>query len=518
MPELDDRELLVVDERARRAAVDLRRACEERRRVRLRTGLAPIGWRLAVAMAAAVMLAGGLVAVALARSSPLARTASGAAFGTFGELPVGWRVTSVEGVDPLVVPDVGAAVVATIFATDAAPNGPIVRVTRYPGQSVMPGAAFGATDLTESTAEGRRVVLATDGGGGRLAWVERSDEWLVVSARAIDDDSLLAVLGAVEVDGAGRPTVAPDRLPVGLAAVSSGPADELSPALGRGAVTVVAESPDGISSVRLTTAPSADADLAEFGLLGDGITAVRVGGQPAWTLTRRSSDRVTRAILWRRDGTTYAMAVNDVKVDLTALSARVRWARPGDINGLRGADSGAQATTTAPGGSTPLPTTIRPATRVVIPADAPPVAVSITQADRSAYEAELSGQVVDGPAFNVDLAVVADVIRVQARQTGADGFSTLAVPKPGDTSFQLVGGDAGGLGTVVATTRPDGAFLEVLRSDGIRYRSPLTTLAARPDIRLGVLLVPADEFVSAALLAADGSVLASMPAKGSHTG
>ncbi|MEY2525103.1 MAG: hypothetical protein QOJ66_3668, partial [Ilumatobacteraceae bacterium] len=86
---------------------------------------------------------------------------------------------------------VDAHVNMSVYATEAAPLGPILSVNGSAGSpdlEVVPAAS--GTNFQETTIDGRRAALADGETGQRLVYIEVGGHWAVLTARHIDDATL----------------------------------------------------------------------------------------------------------------------------------------------------------------------------------------------------------------------------------------------------------------------------------------------------------------------------------------
>lgn len=181
----------------------------------------------------------------------------------------------------------------------------------------------------------------------------------------------------------------------------------------------------------------------------------------------------------------------------------MRQATEAELPHQTGPDSGASTATAAPA-TTAAPS---PPRSIVEPANTTPVVVEVAKTDVSDNEVGLRGTLPDGVDFTLAVLVLADGVQV----TGQNGGRTvLHGPLPADQQVQLVGAGSGEtslLGALAVTSDPTARYVEVLRSNGLRYRAELTATKAHPETRIGAVLVPEAEVVSGSLLDADGRVI-----------
>ena len=114
----------------------------------------------------------------------------------------------------------------------------------------------------------------------------------------------------------------------------------------------------------------------------------------------------------------------------------------------------------------------------------------------------------DGPTFRLAVLIVDGGARVTSDDNG--GADTFALPLPHNGQVVQLGNQHGGatlVGGLVFTDDPSATYLELLRTNGLRYRTELTSVGAHPDTRFAALFVPSGEFVSASLLDVSGQVL-----------
>ena len=544
MTDLDEREQQV-HERATRAAAGLHRAAA----LRSLAGIAPAPntpstrWRLVVVACAVLVGISGLFVVRGRHTEPIARTETGEKYWTIAGLPAGWMVSEVIGPDFVAPLNADTTPVMALFATAAAPKGPVVAIYRYPlNFQSSPGSSF-ASNFVESITAGRRLVLADNSAGGRTGWVEVDGQWLVIAARSVSDDILTAIAGAVAIDNAGHPAVSPDQLPSGLVEMGTGNARDVAPAMQSGlfgsalrVITITETSPDGRSSASLITAPASRSELAMLAL-GSEVSETTVGGARGW-IGGPVSTVGSRVVVWERDGTVFVLRADEAATgDLVALAASVRPARRGEVPSLGNTPTSIVTPDSVPFGTNPPDTTAsgrpvpsavvstvpptttassRPVPSAVVSV-VPPVVIDVTRTERSTSEIELGATLPEGNTFAVDVAVIADYARYTVKETSpsivATGFSTVKLPTRSEGQQQLLPLNTTATspelrGMLAVTQNPDAKFLQVLRADGSRYRAKLMSTTAHPDVLIAALLVRADEFVSASLIDGADTVLA----------
>ena len=537
MTDLEDAREHAIDERARRAAARLHRVATVRPLPPIAATSSPASTshrRLLAIAAAIVVIAGvaGLYATVGRRSDPLARTSDGDPIWIIGNLPAGWSIASVTGPDTPNGPTTVTPPDVSVYGTDDVPLGPSAVLTRGIGINEQSPLSGGASLLTESTVDGRPVVLGT-WLGRRVGWVKIGATWVRIDARPATDDRLRAVAAAVSLDADGLPVAS--GLPDAMREIASGPMGTVAPVLesrvpfGSGRRTTVSYSrpdppastagaPTGhavFSSLTLVTGLAVPAELAMAGATLADLAPVTVGDVPGWIahVTLDTGPTFTN-VVWQRDGRMFEL-VGDAGSDTEAiaLAASVRPANERQLpgNGGRGTTStAADATTAAPSATTAA---AAPPTVPVEPSAAGPILVKVSTNSVTDNEIELHGTLPDGTDFTVGVVVLADGVKVR----GANGSSTSGIPATGNHLLLFGDSDRTGrtlTGPFAISSDPAARYIEVLRSNGLRYRAELTATKAHPGSRIGAVLVPQAEFVSGSLLAADGRVLASMPGSG----
>lgn len=355
-----------------------------------------------------------------------------------------------------------------------------------------------------------------------------------IDARPATDERLQAIAAAVTIDATGRPTAA--ALPDEMHEIASGRMGEVTPVMedvpfpssGATRIYYTGPTPAGndpgfsrnvlVAATSLTTGPASSAELATAGIDNPNLATARIGGRPAWIGHRDfGAGQRDTLVIWERDGQLFALHLSPLAaaLDPIALAESVRPATGTELPPSAAPGSGASEITAVPA-TTAAPTqpTAAPAP-TVHPSDAAPVIVDVAKTDVSDNEVELRAASPDGVAFKVSVLVLADGVKV----TGQNGGQTvLNGPRPADQQVQIVSSGGNGspmrFGALAVTSDPAARYVEVLRSNGLRYRAALTATRAHPETRIGAVLVPEGELVSGSLLDAGGRVLATKPVGG----
>lgn len=140
----------------------------------------------------------------------------------------------------------GATTMVNVYATEAAPLGPILSVRGslgHPDLEIVPAAE--GTNFQETTIGGRRAAFADGVTGARLLFIETGEHWVAMTSRNIDDASLSTMAQSVVRNDDGTALIPAAALLDGLAPILSAdaPIDSLGIAVSFGDVSYAA--PDG---------------------------------------------------------------------------------------------------------------------------------------------------------------------------------------------------------------------------------------------------------------------------------
>lgn len=104
----------------------------------------------------------------------------------------------------------GATVMVNVYATDAAPLGPILSVSGSLGRGLDIVPAADGANFRETTIDGRRAAFADSETGQRLLYLEVDGHWVVMTSMNIDDPTLSKMAQAVvrDADGTAKVPVA----------------------------------------------------------------------------------------------------------------------------------------------------------------------------------------------------------------------------------------------------------------------------------------------------------------------
>jgi hypothetical protein len=404
----------------------------------------------------------------------------------------------------------GATVMVNVYATDAAPLGPIVSVRGtlgLPDLDIVP--ALDGTNFQEATAGDRRAAFADGQAGQRLLYVEVDSHWVEMRSRNVDDATLSEMARSVVRDADGVAAIPTVSLLDGLTLVL--PADAPAADLGLGSNFSGVSYGDAFGrSIGLQVSPSRMSPRANLGLQA-AMSATRVAGVDGFiggysTASFTSSSDNVRILSWERDGLDFRLTgftVTDEELMTAAESVeRASDSKWREMLRQTGAD---QDSSTVPAGTEDA---------VGAPADTDPpftgdvrdVSMDVRVSEPSINEQIWSGTLPTGETWHVEITRVFDSIAMKPKIDGAEqGMSYGPL-------VRAAGEAVGCCGPIsVVTADPDAASLRVTTHDGDRFAIPLHDLPGT-DFRIAVIaLAGGSGPVAAELIDSDGNVLESLP-------
>ena len=512
-----------VDERARRAGAQLRRAASLRAipDVPASSAVHDIGRIVALSLATVLVLVVGLVVIANRRSDTVPAGPDADLHWIVGDLPEGWAPTGVSGPGSAVWNTVNATI--TVFGTAAAPDGPLLMASAYPeapwGRPAE--AASGATEFQELLVDGVEVVLAVGPSGERLSWSKPGDRWISFRSTGLTDDELVDVASHSSVGADFGVSIDAAHLPGGMSPLGSGELPELAPSwwtsvTGQGAgpetVAVVYTTTSG--PMTLAVSRSVAPQLAFLALQGD-LQKVRIGDVAGWRSTA-----VPGWVAWVRDERLFFLAAFTEDLDLAAIAEKIRPATPAEWASVSMAGTvAAPADTVQPDGSALVTETTPEESSEASTVTDPPRAVSDV-VDDSVRDVPLAWRGLETDNHQATLTAVSasDEVLSTNRFTMVGGAVQIAFGDSvggGAVIFEptFVDGTSMGWQSDVAwviTTQPTAAAFRVLLADGTRRVIKLARMTDDQRTGIAVLDAPLSMVVSCDLVDADGVVLAEL--------
>ena len=404
----------------------------------------------------------------------------------------------------------GATIGMNVYATDAAPLGPILSVNGSAGSpdlEVVPAAS--GTNFQETTIDGRRAALADGETGQRLVYIEVGSHWVVLTARNIDDATLSKMAAAVVRNADSSAVVPTEALLDALTLVipANAPMEDLT--FGTNFSGLSYANPDG-RSIGLQVYPPRLSARATLGL-GVNLSATKVKGADgfvgSYSMTMSVPQTDVHLLSWERDALEFRMTgYNVTDAQMTAAAESVEHASDAEWNGMLRQAGLATVPGAAPAGTVPA----EPAPAGTDPpftGDVKDVSMEVTVTDTSANEQTWSGTLPTGEAWKVEVKRVFDSISLQPEVDGLpQGLSYGPVARrPGEEI-----GCCGPLSVITADS--NATALRVTTHDGDRFSIPLHDLPGTGGLRIAlVALANGSGPQLAELLDADGNVLASQP-------
>ena len=466
------------------------------------------GW--VIAIATVVVLIIGLVAIGTNRNDQTRGNDPGRLYWQVTDLPNGLDLTSMGEPSSQTGPP-GLSTRLNVYATDAAPLGPIVSVggpSGVPGQDILPAA--GGTNFHETAIAGRRAAFADGQSGQRLLYVEVDGHWVAMTSRNTNDATLMRLAAAVVRDADGSAEVPSADLVDGLTLVlpATAPINDLY--VGSNFSGIDYANPDG-RSLSLRVFEPKPSSRAMLGLQAP-LRATKVAGGDGfvgnYSFELSDPPHDFRVAAWERGGLGFRITgfnVTDAEILAAANSVQpvsvAKWheflARTGTAQG----PSETAPAFTAPAEGVP-PGTDPPFTGEVHDVD-----IDVSVANPSSNEQIWSGTLPTGETWKVDITRVFDSIAMKPEINGAgQGMSYGPV-------LRAAGEELGCCGPIsVITGDPNAAALRITTHQGDRFTIPLHDLPGTDGLRIAAIDLPNGGGPQAAELIDDrGNVLESLP-------
>ena len=465
------------------------------------------GW--VIAIATVVVLIVGLVAIGTNRNDQSRGNDPGRLYWQVTDVPEGLDLTAMA--EPLSqTGPPGAFTRVNVYATDAAPLGPIVSVgepSGVPGQSVVPAA--GGTNFHETTIAGRRAAFADGQSGLRLLYVEVDGHWVAMTSRNTSDATLTKLAAAVVRNPDGSAVVPSEDLVDGLRLVlpATAPMDELY--VGSNFAGIDYASPDG-RSLGLRVYEPTPSSRAMLGLQAP-FRATKIAGDDGfvgnYSFEGQDPPLDVRVAAWERNGLEFRItgfSVTDDEILAAASSVQpVSLAKWHEFLARTSTDQ--VSTGTTPAGTAPAEG-VPAGTDPPFTGDVHDVTVDVSVANPSANEQIWSGTLPTGEAWKVDISRVFDSIAIRPEINGA-GQGMLLGPL-----VRAAGEELGCCPLSVVTADPNAAALRVTTHQGDRFTIPLHDLPGTDGLRIAVIALAGGGGPQAAEVIDDqGNVLESLP-------
>ena len=295
------------------------------------------GWRRPTfAIATVVVVIVGLTFIVRRHESTPSINSSPSLHWLVTDLPSGWSATSADDIAPQPSVSDGASVQTKIFATDAAPVGPIISIewaaAGKAATSLQPGSYSDETGSVDSVVNGRDLVTATTAVGGRVIYVESPDGWIRIRGRRVDDATLTAISRDVTANTAGQLTLNADVIPPGMSERPGWMLEEVDPQIEPVAYSRYLPGPDAASVqgprpfINLEVRPAGSSVFAWLGLFAETPQPVAVAGGGGHFIAHiGGSESSTAVVAWTRGSTEFLLTGE--RVDRSALLAAARSVR-----------------------------------------------------------------------------------------------------------------------------------------------------------------------------------------------
>jgi hypothetical protein len=469
-----------------------------------------------IAIAAVVVLVVGLVAIGTNRNDESLGNDPARLRWLVTDLPEGLRLVQVS--DPGSQTGApGAITMLNVYATDAAPLGPILSVRGNAGRpelEIVPAAS--GTNFQETTIDGHRAAFA-DGetGGTRLLFIELSGHWVLMTSRNIDDAALSLMAQSVIRNEDGTALIPAAGLLDGLTLMLSAdaPIDDLGLAVSFAGVSYA--KPDG-RSIELQVFTPRLSSRALLGL-GAALTPTKVAGADGFEGSYSIESSVppinVHLLSWQRDGLGFlVMGLNVTETEVMAAAESAEPASDAKWNEMLrqvggGLDSGAVPEGTAPAAGTVPAEPAPPGTDPPFIGDVRDVSVEITVTNPSANQQVWSGTLPTGETWKVDVTRVFDSIAMKPKINGSErGMSYGPL-------VRAAGQELGCCGPLsVITADPTATALRVTTNTGERFAIQLHDLPGTDGLRIAVIALPSGGGPQAAeLIDEDSNVLEALP-------
>lgn len=487
------------------AITDFRRPRSTRRR----------GW--VIAITAVVVLIVGLVAIGTNRNDQSEGNDPSRLHWLLTDLPQGLELAVVsEPGSPSQTGPQGATTMENVYATDAAPLGPILSVRGSLGRpelEIVP--ASDGVNFEETAVGDRRAAFADSETGQRLLYVEVDGHWILLTSRNIDDAALAKMAESAVRNADGTALISADGLldDMTLVLPSDAPAALLN--MGSDFSGIGYGAGDG-RSIGLQVYPLRPSSRANLGLQAS-FAATTVGGRDGFVGSYSIETSVpalhAEILSWEHDGLDFRVTgfnVTAAEVRTAAESAQrasdAKWAELLQKAGVDQIPSGTAPTGTAPAGTVPAEA-VPPGTDPPFTGDVRDVAIDVSVTDPSPNRQVWSGTLPTGEAWSVDVSRVFDSVALRGSVGGQSQGLTYG-PLARSPGQEI--GCCGPLSVITAVSTATG--LRVTTNHGDRFTIPLHDLPGTGGLRIAVLaLAGGGGPQRAELIDADGNVLQTMP-------
>lgn len=308
------------------------------------------------AVATVIVVIVGLMLIVRRQDTESSTNASTSLHWLVTDLPPGWNAASALDLEPHPSVSAGASVRTKIYATDAAPSGPIISI-EWPAAGKdatwpQPGTSSDETDSVDTVVNGHRVVTATTAKGGRVIYVAEGDGWIRIRGRRIDDMTLATITEAVAANAGGDLTLSADAIPPGMSERPGWMLEEVDPEIAALASSRYLPDPDASPaegpspSIHLAVRPAGTSVFAWLGLFAETPEAVSVADNRGYYIAHIGGPESSTAVIaWTRNGTEFLLTGERLEQPtLLAAAASVREANPEQWQQL--VDSGTRANST----------------------------------------------------------------------------------------------------------------------------------------------------------------------------
>lgn len=525
---MNDELLTLTDTRGRAAGTALQRAA----RVHAWNAPAPkrptVWLRPALVMAAVVAVIAGLVWVSGRQADPADEREPADLRYVIGDVPEGWTASEAHDISSTLQPNT-FGMTAAVYGTRDDPTAPYAQiiwqdpdkddVATIAGVSSMGGYS----NLREVTA-GERVVVCGDDMRIVHCVLNNPEGAMQLTAVGVSDAQIAQMLGAVQLVE-GEPFIAEALLPAGLSPLYHGDPFGTRSVIwsnlfgpGPAIVTYSNESSDG--GVGLAVGWAEENDMVMAATFGD-LAAVDVAGHRGFVGSIPSVG--IHEIVWRVGDRVFALYSADLSLDLVAMAESVRPATSDEWSAMV-----VDAPAAEIGDTTPAEGTYVVTPESTIEGEAPPdtdpsvstpatvhdVAVAQTVEVVNAATTRYSCSTPDGESQQVQVAILTGQILVSNPTGGGGSLLILDGTVFTDVSTMGMGvvlsdGELDGVGVVAISTDPTARQLRVTRANGDRYVLDLVSVANHPEVKVGVIVLPAASLVTYDVVDADGTVLPS---------
>lgn len=463
-----------------------------------------------IAIATVVVLVVGLVAIGTNRNDQSEGNDPSRLHWLLTDLPEGLELAQMNDPGSQTGPS-GATVMVNVYATDAAPLGPILSVSGslgLPELEIVP--ASGGTNFRETTVGDHRAAFADGETGRRLLYVEVDGHWVLMTSRNIDDVTLSKMAESAVRNTDGTALIPAAGLLDGLTLVL--PSDAPAALLGMGSDFSELSYADADGrSISLQVYPPRPSSRATLGLQAS-FAPTKVAGASGFLGSYSVESSIpplhAQLLSWERGGLDFRVTgFNVTAAEVLAAAESVAHASDAQWNELlRKAGVGQSSPETVPAGTVPA----EPAPAGTDPpftGDVRDVTMDVSVANPSPNEQIWSGTLPTGEAWSVDVNRVYDTI---AMKPTIDG-------QPQGMSYgplvRAAGEELGCCGPLsVVTADPNATEMRVTTHNGDRFTIQLRDLPGAGGLRVAAIALQSGTGPQAAELIDDqGNVLESLP-------